>query len=315
MGLGVGVVRVHLHAQAFPGLQQLQQQRERPARVSAHQLFTKLSNQIRQLPSLGIRALQAGNAADFQAFAGMRILRFFSKQVMQPGAAPGGLFPVPERRPHPDRPQRGFPLQGLVKGNKSAVGIRPVQLTAAAEAHLLIQGPGTGVSLDKVQFNLQDVRIGFRDTDHLLHHDGTDSLVPVILHQRDSDTGTVLQLEVCGPADLGGTNHFPVRHGGQEGFCFRSVDPFQISFFRLRSILTAFLGIAEEELRFTGGLIQVIQNALDIFLPRTADQHLPAVLHGILCVFDNHGAASASVLFPVYLAIMIADGNVCRQPE
>ena len=133
MDRGVFVVRVHLHAQLVPGVNQLQQQREGPVRVFAHQLLPEFHDQVRQLPAQRVRAFQPGNAAGLQAFPGDPAARLLPEARPQPVPAPGRLLPAAERGPQADRPERGLPLQRLVEGDVVPFVSVPVQPAAAAE--------------------------------------------------------------------------------------------------------------------------------------------------------------------------------------
>ena len=90
MRLGVSVVRMHLHAQCLPGVQELEQQRKLARFLRAGQLRAIACDQFRQRRALRVGSVQARNHAHFQAFAGARIGRGLAVAGFQLIAPPRG---------------------------------------------------------------------------------------------------------------------------------------------------------------------------------------------------------------------------------
>ena len=90
------------------------------------------------------------------------------------------------------------------------------------------------------------------------------------------------------PDNLAVAGHFPFYQADEHGFIVCSVDFIKQRFFSLGRIFAALLRIAENELGFSGGEIQVVQHSPDIFILRAADQRLSAVFHDEFNVLDDH---------------------------
>ena len=106
MGKGIGVIRMNLDRKAFPGIQDLQQQRE-AVPVQTGEGFAPEGKHLPQrfagiLPA-GDAAFQPGQGGNFQAFAGDILRRILSEKFLQGVAAPGGLRPMAEGGGHHKR--------------------------------------------------------------------------------------------------------------------------------------------------------------------------------------------------------------------
>ena len=103
VGGGVGVVRMHLHAQKLPGVQQLDQQREGSFDFAGQILAPQANHAAQSAARLGpvehqtLPAFQRGN---LKGFAGLVVGGVLQKYVPQHAPAPGSFAAVAKIRGH-----------------------------------------------------------------------------------------------------------------------------------------------------------------------------------------------------------------------
>ena len=146
MLVGIGVPGMHLHAQGFPGVQELEQQGEGLPGVGAHQLFPIAGDKLRELYPHGVGALQAGNAADLQALPGGIVGDLLAVDLPQLFAAPGGQAAAAEGGGHGNGQQRAVRREGHLQAGIVLAQVRGIVHGAGpAHALALIQVQGGGV--------------------------------------------------------------------------------------------------------------------------------------------------------------------------